>query len=77
MRTTITFDDDVSAAVARLRREGARGISEVVNDLIRAGLRHRERERVPFVQETDDLGIQIDVTNVADAMDLLDGPSQR
>jgi Arc/MetJ family transcription regulator len=76
MRTTITLEDDVAAAVARLRREAARGISEVVNDLIRAGLRHRE-ERQPFVQRTEDMGIRLDITNVAEALDLLDGPSHR
>lgn len=76
MRTTITFDDDIAAAVNRLRREAARGVSEIVNDLIRAGLRHRE-ERRPFVQQTADLGIRVDVSNVAEALDLLDGPDQR
>jgi metal-responsive CopG/Arc/MetJ family transcriptional regulator len=76
MRTTITFDDDTAAAVNRLRQEAARGVSEIVNDLIRAGLRHRE-ERPPFVQQTSDLGIRVDVSNVAEALDLLDGPDHR
>lgn len=76
MRTTITFDDDTAAAVDQLRRSGGRGVSQIVNDLIRAGLRHRE-ERPPFVQSTSDLGIQVDVANVAEALDLLDGPDHR
>jgi hypothetical protein len=76
MRTTITFDDDVAAAVTRLRREADRGISEVVNDLIRSGLQRRT-ERQPFVQRTDDLGVRLDVTNIGEALDLLDGPDRR
>lgn len=76
MRTTITFDDDTAAAVTRLRREASRGVSEIVNDLIRAGLRQR-RERHEFVQETADMGIRLDVSNIAEALELLDGPGHR
>jgi Arc/MetJ family transcription regulator len=76
MRTTITFDDDVAAAVTRLRRKAGRGISEIVNDLIRVGLQQRT-ERQPFVQRTDDLGVRLDVTNIGEALDLLDGPDRR
>jgi Arc/MetJ family transcription regulator len=76
VRTTITLDDDVHAAVARLRREGSRGISEIVNDLARAGLRQRG-ERKPFVQRTEDLGVRLDVANIGEALDLLDGPDHR
>lgn len=31
----------------------------------------------PFVQETFELGLKIDVSNVADALDLLEGPQPR
>lgn len=76
MRTTITFDDDIAAAVTQLRREAERGVSEIVNDLIRAGLRQRE-QRHPFTQHTEDMGIRMDITNVAETLDLLDGPNHR
>jgi Arc/MetJ family transcription regulator len=76
VRTTITFDDDVAAAVNRLRRETSRGLSEVVNDLVRAGLRQR-RDRRPFVQQTDDMGMRLDVTNIGETLDLLEGPHRR
>ena len=38
MRTTLSLDDDVAAAVQRLREERHVGLSEAVNELIRAGL---------------------------------------
>jgi hypothetical protein len=77
MRTTITFEDDVAAALERLRREHDAGISEVVNELIRAGLTARAQPRRPFTQTTRSLGLKIDVTNVAEAIELLEGPEHR
>jgi len=68
----VTLDDDVSAAVDRLRRERAIGVSEAVNELVRAGLRERP-SRQPFVQRTSDLRLRIDVTNVAEAIEQLEG----
>jgi metal-responsive CopG/Arc/MetJ family transcriptional regulator len=73
VRTTITFDDDVAAELDRLRRERGVGVSEVVNDLIRRGLAP-QHERTIFEQQTAALGLAVDVRNVADALDLLDGP---
>jgi hypothetical protein len=74
MRTTITLADDVAAAVERLRRERSIGLSDAVNDLVRAGL-VTTGTRAPFRQETHDLGPGIDVSNIADAIETLDGPS--
>jgi Arc/MetJ family transcription regulator len=71
MRTTVTLDDDVAAAVARVRRVRGLGVSEAVNELIRAGLRDRP-DRPAFRQRTASLGLRLDVTNVAEALDLLD-----
>ena len=76
MRTTITLDDDVAAAVDQRRRAERRGMSEIVNDLVRAGL-SAPSERRPFVQQITDLGPGIDVTNVAEALEQLEGPSYR
>ena len=75
MRTTIELDADTAKAVERLRREG-RGVSESVNELIRRGLA-AEGTAQPFVPRTRRLGIAIDVSNVADALDYLEGPSAR
>ncbi len=76
MRTTIDLADDVAAAVAQHRRKRSTGLSEAVNDLIREGLvAGGRRER--FEQKTHALGEGIDVTNVADAIETLDGPAAR
>lgn len=76
MRTTITLDDDVAAALERLRRERSMGLSEAINELIRAGLSVRPPRR-PFRQQSKRLGLQVDVTNVADALEWLEGPTAR
>jgi plasmid stability protein len=38
MRTTLTLDDDVAAALARRRAERGTGLRDEVNELLRAGL---------------------------------------
>jgi hypothetical protein len=76
MRTTVTLSDDVAAAVEQLRRERSIGLSEAVNDLVRAGLT-APRTASPFRQTAHDLGHGIDFSNVADALETLDGPAAR
>jgi Arc/MetJ family transcription regulator len=76
MRTTIELDDDTAAEVQRLRREEQRGMSEAVNELIRQGMAAR-REVEPFVARTRRLGLRIDVSNVAEAIDVLEGDHAR
>jgi hypothetical protein len=76
MRTTITLDRDVAAAVRRLRRERGIGLSEAVNALIRSGLQARQPAS-RFEQRTRDLGLRIDVRNVAEALEVLEGPAAR
>lgn len=76
MRTTVTLDPDVAAAVGRLRRERGVGVSEAVNDLARAGLTLK-RARRPFKQRTARLSLTIDVANVAEALELLESPARR
>ncbi|MDZ7676729.1 MAG: hypothetical protein U5K30_16895 [Acidimicrobiales bacterium] len=75
MRTTVDFDDDTAAAVERLRRDG-RGMSEAVNELIRRGMLPRPDEDA-FVPTTMRLGIKIDVSDVVDALETLEGPEAR
>lgn len=76
MRTTIELDDDTAAEVRRLREEENRGVSEAVNELIRRGMMRREPS-TPFVPRTHPLGLKIDVSNIADAIDYLEGPESR
>ncbi len=73
MRTTVTLDDDIAAALERLRRERALGLSEAVNELIRAGLLVRQGHRT-FRQRSQEVGLRVDVANVAEALEQLDGP---
>lgn len=74
MRTTLTLADDVAAAVEKVRRERSIGLSEAVNDLVRAGLVQQQAPR-PFRQKTRNVGEGIDYSNIADAIETLYGPS--
>ena len=82
MRTTVNFDEDdeddedIGKAAARLRKESRIGVSEAVNHLTCRGL-PAPAERRPFVQQTHPLGLRIEVTHVADAIDVLEGPQAR
>ncbi len=76
MRTTLNLADDVMAAAERVRRDRSIGLSEAINDLVRAGLAH-QAPTAPFHQMTHDLGSGIDVSNVADTIETLDGPAAR
>jgi hypothetical protein len=71
MRTTITLADDVVAGIEKVRRERDLGLSEAVNDLVRAGLTDRgDRRRVDF--PTFDVGIGIDVRNIGEVIETLE-----
>lgn len=72
MRTTIRLDDDVAAAAEQLRRERHIGLGQAVNELARMGLQHGGSTHRPFRQRTEHLGLRVDVTNVAEALELLD-----
>lgn len=76
MRTTVEFDSDTAAAIDQLRREKRLGLSEAVNELIRQGLT-RQPARPPFVQTTYRLGAKIDISNVAEALEVLEGSEYR
>lgn len=76
MRTTVSLAEDVAAAVQKLRRERSIGLSEALNDLVRAGLAKESGGR-RFRQRTHDLGPGVDFSNVAEAIETLDGPRAR
>jgi len=78
MRTTVTLEKDVAAAIERVRRERGLGLSAAVNDLIRIGLARGQAKRERFVQTTYDMGPEsIDVTNVAEALAQAEGEDWR
>jgi hypothetical protein len=76
MRTTVNLDEDVVAAVARVRRECGVGQSEALNELARRGMSARP-DRPAFRQRTADLGSGLDVRNVAEALEIAEGPAHR
>jgi hypothetical protein len=78
MRTTVTLADDVAAEIRRLQRERSIGVSEALTELARAGMRERKEPRPRFVQRTHKFGPStVDVTNVAEALEQLEGPDYR
>lgn len=76
MRTTVTLAEDIAAAVRRLQRQQNVGVSEAINRLARAGLTVKP-ERTAFVQRTTDLGLKMDVTNVEEVLEIVEGPAHR
>ncbi len=71
MRTTLTLDDDVAAAVRKLQEEEGVGISQAVNRLVRAGLMV-PKKRKPYVHKSYHLGLKVDVSSIGDVLELLE-----
>jgi hypothetical protein len=71
-RTTVTLADDVAAEVDRIRRQHGVGVSEAVNDLARRGMSAQSPAPPRVEVPSFPLGIMIDISNVAEAIDLLD-----
>lgn len=70
MRTTLTLDPDVAAELERLRK-GDVGWKELVNEILRLGLRQRGREPRgrPFRTQAVDLGKpRIEIDDVSEAL---------
>ncbi len=77
MRTTVKLTDDVAAAVERLQRSEGIGMSEALNRLARAGMAQKS-PRKRFRQRTARMGAMlIDVTDVAEALEIAEGPEHR
>jgi hypothetical protein len=72
VRTTISLDDDVAAAVQEQRRERSLGLSVVVNSLLREALAKQKQPRRQYVHTSRRLGLKLDVSDVADALEVLD-----
>lgn len=71
MRTTLTLDADVAAAVERLRREEGLGLSAAVNQLLRRALA-APGGPARYEHQSRPLGLKIDVADIGAVLDLLD-----
>jgi hypothetical protein len=76
VRTTIALDPDIAAEVDRLRRERSAGVSTIVNELIRRGLLAVPVDE-EFVQTVSPMRARLDVSNIAEVMETVDGPAAR
>jgi len=72
VRTTVVIDSDVAAEVERLRRGGL-GISEALNLLARRGIAAQvSAPESRYRHRAVSIGLKVDVSNVAEVLDLLD-----
>jgi hypothetical protein len=76
MRTTIEFDPDTSAAIEELRRAEQIGVSDAVNTLIRRGML-TSTPTARFQQRTRSVGLRVDVSNIAEVLETLEGAESR
>jgi len=70
MRTTITLDDDIAAALERLRKDRNVGFNELVNDVLLRGLDDLPPRREPFRTRSVALG-QARVSNVSNVTEAI------
>ena len=73
MRTTISLDPDIAATVERMQTTRRISQSEAINQLAREGLNKPASHTGTFTQRTVRLGLRIDVSNIAETLELLDG----
>jgi hypothetical protein len=82
MRTTVTLEDDVAAKLKAEARRTGKPFKTVLNECLRVALSSgRERARAaPFRIEPRDLGALrpgLSLDNVAELLDLVEGPESR
>jgi Ribbon-helix-helix protein, copG family len=82
VRTTLTLDDDVAAALEQLRRARGTRLKTLVNEVLREGLsnmRVPRRRSKPFRTHAVDLGSPrfTSIDNVAEALALAEGDAFR
>jgi hypothetical protein len=77
MRTSLTIDDDVAVEIEKLRRKEDLSLKQLVNDLLRRGLRgidRRPKKRPPFKTKTFNMGKPlVSIDNIAEALAYLEG----
>ena len=77
MRTTLTLDDDVAVQIDRLRRARNANLRDVVNEVLRRGLRDMStpsKKRQPFRTRSFPMGKPlINLDNAAETLAQLEG----
>ena len=59
MRTTLTVDDDIAARIEERRRTDGQSLKQVVNQLLREGLRSSERQSEARPYRTKTHGLRL------------------
>jgi hypothetical protein len=82
MRTTLTLDDDVAAALERLRKKNDASFKDVVNDVLRRGLREvnqPQKADKPFRIRTFNLGPSKigSLDKISDVLALIEGENYK
>lgn len=82
MRTTITLDDDVAAAIERLRKSRDASFKELVNEALRHGLKQmtgRPKKKAPFRTEVYNAGKPFlpNVDNIGEVLALIEGDDHK
>ncbi len=77
MRTTLTIEEDVAVQLKRLQRERDVNFKQLVNDVLRRGLRDIKgapQKRRAVRTKAFDMGVpSINIDNVSEALALLEG----
>jgi len=82
MRTTLTIDDDVAAALERLRRSEDKSLKEVINQTLRRGLEQPNvppKKRKPILTRPVSLGRCLigDIVSVSEALAIAEGENHK
>lgn len=73
MRKTLTLDEDVAAALERLRKARNESLKDLVNEALRRGLKEmggRRKKRIPFQTRAIDPGppLLTNIDNIAEVL---------
>jgi hypothetical protein len=82
MRTTLTIDTDVAAALKRLRKTSDVSFKKLINDVLRRGLRDMSeprKPRKPYRTRSVDLGGSKigSLDNIGEVLAILEGETHR
>ena len=80
-RTTLTLDDDVAAKLDAECRRSGRSFKQTVNSCLRRALTEpaRRPDAKPFRVDARDMGLRpgLDLDNIEELLDQIDGPDRR